>query len=290
MLTVSSGVHVTLDQSFLAGDHAIMIPSTSDGRVLFAVPWQGHVILGTTDEPRNGSELEPRPLEKEVEFLLEHASHYLEKPICRADVLSVFTGLRPLVRKGNTAATKSLSRDHVIAVSSAALVTITGGKWTSYRKMAEDAVTRAAEVGGLTPRSSVTETLHLHGAVSPNDANSDSRFRHYGKDAVALQKLVANEPELGRSLHPRLAACAAEVVWAARHEMARSIDDVLSRRIRALQLDARAAIEAAPVAAELLAGELGRDRAWMAEQIEEFTRIARQYLPDGYELASREAG
>ncbi len=278
MLTVSSGVHLTLDRSFLPGEHALMIPHTSDGRVLFAVPWQGHVILGTTDEPREAAELEPRPLEREVQFLLEHANEYLAKPVAPAEVLSVFTGLRPLVRKGHAAATKSLSRDHVIAVSPSGLVTITGGKWTSYRKMAEDAVTRAAEVGGLKPRAAKTETLRLHGAPVPASGSASKRFAPYGTEGAALEKLIAQEPALTRPLHPRLPFCGAEVVWAARQEMARTVDDVLARRTRALPLDARAALEVAPAVAELLARELGRDRAWIAAQLAEFTALARGYL------------
>jgi len=278
MLAVSSGVHLTLDRSFLPGDHAIMIPRTRDGRVLFAVPWQDHVILGTTDEPRSTAELEPRPLECEVQFLLEHANEYLTKPVSRADVLSVFTGLRPLVRKKNSAATATLSRDHVIAVSPTGLVTITGGKWTSYRKMAEDAVTRAAEVGGLSPLDAATETLSLHGAVASGEPIVAERFARYGSDATAIEKLIASEPSLGRPLHPRLPTCPAEVLWAVRSEMARTVEDVLSRRTRALQLDARAAIEAAPAVAGLLARELGRDPAWIAAQLLEFTTLARGHL------------
>jgi len=313
MLAFSSGVHLTLDRSFLPGDHAMMIPRTSDGRVLFAVPWLDHVILGTTDETRVAAELEPKPLETEIQFLLDHAAEYLAKPVTRTDVLSVFTGLRPLVRNDNGAATKSLSRDHVIGVSPSGLVTITGGKWTSYRKMAEDAVTRAAEAGRLGSRKPRTDTLPLHGATALDGAGPGATLRslhsrrslhasdpsahrqshrlqagsfvadlsHYGSDAPALDALIADEPSLGHRLHPRLASCAAEVVWAARHEMARTVDDVLSRRTRALQLDAQAAIEAAPIVADLLARELGRDPAWASAQVAEFSGIARGYLPAG---------
>ena len=277
MLTVSSGVHLTLDRSFLPGEHALMIPQTSDGRVLFAVPWQDHVILGTTDEPRSAPELEPRPLEREVQFLLEHAAEYLSKPVTAADVLSIFTGLRPLVRQDNKAATKSLSRDHVIAVSPAGLVTITGGKWTSYRKMAEDTVDQVALAAGLVTRSSGTDSLALHGA----GPGTPPRFAQYGTDAGALEQQVAAEPALGRKLHPRLEVTAVEVIWAARHEMACTVEDMLSRRNRALQLDARAAIEAAPEAARLLARELGRDETWITRQIEEFNTVAMHYLPAG---------
>jgi glycerol-3-phosphate dehydrogenase len=258
-----------------------MIPRTRDGRVLFAVPWQDHVILGTTDEPRPAAELEPRPLEREVQFLLEHANEYLAKPVARADVLSVFTGLRPLVRRGRAAATKSLSRDHVITVSPAGLVTITGGKWTSYRKMAEDTVTQAAQAGGLKPRAGRTENLRLHGAPPPRSTPAPKRFAHYGTEAAALEKLIAEDPALDCLLHPRLPFCAAEVVWAVRHEMARTVEDVLARRTRALQLDARAARAAAPAVAALLAGELGRDRGWADAQVAEFGRLAQECLPSG---------
>jgi len=286
MLAVSSGVHLAIDRSFLPGDHALMIPRTSDGRVLFAVPWQDHVILGTTDEPRAVVELEPLPLDREIQFLIECAADHLTKPVSRADVLSVFTGLRPLVRKGNAAATASLSRDHVIAVSPSGLLTITGGKWTSYRKMAEDAVTRAAEVGGLAPRPATTETLRLYGAPEFGEDIAGHRFAHYGKEAAELEKLTVDEPPLNRPLHPRLASCAAEVAWAARHEMARTVEDVLARRTRALQLDARAALAAAPGVAELLARELGRDRAWIAAQLAEFGAIVRGCLPEGSDVGA----
>ena len=275
MLAVSSGVHVTLDRSFLPGEHALMIPETSDGRVLFAVPWQGHVILGTTDEPRQVPELEPPPLESEIQFLIEHAAEYLSKPVTRKDVLSVFTGLRPLVQQDNAAATKSLSRDHVIVVSPDGLVTITGGKWTSYRKMGEDTVDRAAESAGLPPLRSNTISLALYGA----DSGKPPRFAQYGRDAAELEKLIAADPALGQKLHPMLEVLAVEIVWAARHEMARNVDDALSRRTRALQLNARAAMEAAPQVARLLARELGHTDDWIAQQVEQFRTLAQTYLP-----------
>ena len=277
MVVVSSGVHLTLDRSFLPGEHALMIPQTNDGRVLFAVPWQGHVILGTTDEPRLAPELEPRPLEREVQFLLDHAAEYLSKPVTQEDVLSIFTGLRPLVRQDHAAATKSLSRDHVIAVSPAGLITITGGKWTSYRKMAADTVDQVAQAAGLAPHKSCTQSQLLHGA-SPG---TPPRFAHYGSDAAELERLIKEDPMLGRKLHPRLEVTAVEVVWAARHEMARTVEDMLARRNRALQLDARAAVEAAPETARILARELGRDEPWITRQTEDFTAIARHYLPAG---------
>jgi glycerol-3-phosphate dehydrogenase len=286
MLAVSSGVHLTLDRKFLPGDQALMIPRTNDGRVLFAVPWQDRVIVGTTDEPRTMAEREPRPLESEVQFLLEHANTYLTRPVSRADVLSVFTGLRPLVRAGNGTATATLSRDHVIAVSPAGLVTVTGGKWTSYRKMAEDGVTRAAAAGGLAPRAATTATLQLYGAPSPDDSGPAGRFAQYGTDAVAIERLIADEPALGHPLDPRLPICPAEVRWAARHEMARTVEDVLSRRIRALQLDARAALDVAPAVARLLAVELGRDDKWCAAQLADFAALVHRHLPDNFQAAA----
>jgi glycerol-3-phosphate dehydrogenase len=276
MLALSSGVHLTLDRRFLPGDHALMIPQTPDGRVLFAVPWQDHVILGTTDEPRAVAECEPRPLEREVQFLLEHAAGYFTAPITRDDVLSVFTGLRPLVRRGNQTATARLSRDHVIAVSASGLVTITGGKWTSYRKMAEDAVTHAAQVGGLPSRPSTTESLVLPGPA----LGTADRYLRYGDAAAAVQALAAGAASLGQRLHPQLELCAAEVLWAVRHEMARTVDDVLSRRSRAVQLNARAAIEIAEPVARMLARELGRDDAWIRAQVASFTSLASGYLPE----------
>jgi glycerol-3-phosphate dehydrogenase len=273
MMAVSSGVHLALDRSFLPGDHALMIPKTTDGRVLFAVPWQGHVILGTTDEGRPNPELEPAALESEIRFLIDNAASYLSRAPARADIRSVFTGLRPLVRHGSTA-TKSLSRDHVIVVSGSGLVTITGGKWTSYRKMAQDTVDSAAESAGLEPRSSPTASLPLWGAQEP----VSSRFAAYGTDAQKLEEL-ATDPDLAKPLHPRLPHVGAEVIWAARSEMARSVDDVLSRRTRILQLDAAAANEAAPRVASLLARELGRSSSWEADQVASFRTLAARYLP-----------
>ena len=279
LLTFSSGVHLVLHRRFLPGDCALMVPKTSDGRVLFAVPWHDHVVVGTTDEPRDAPELEPIPLASEVTFLLEHISEYLIQPVTRADVRSVFTGLRPLVKAGNSAATATLSRDHVIAVSPGGLVTITGGKWTSYRKMAEDVVSRAAAVGGLAKHAPATEKLSLYGAVTPPPTGEANRFPLHGTDAPALEALIAAEPALDRLLHDRLPYRAVEIVWAARHEMARSVEDVLARRTRALLLDARAALEAAPFTAALLARELGQSTTWATKQVTAFGKIAQTYLP-----------
>ncbi len=274
----SQGIHLVLDRSFLPGEAALMLPHTDDGRVLFAVPWHDRIILGTTDTPVDTIELEPRPLDEEIAFLLAHAGRYLSRPPTAADVLSTFAGLRPLVGADEDGRTASLSRDHWLNVSDSGLVTITGGKWTTYRKMGEDTVDAAIKTAGLEPRPSTTAHLRLHGWLSgPGDVNS---FAVYGADAPAVRQLLDEIEEGSEPLHPRLPYLQGEVVWAARHEMARTVDDVLARRTRALLLDARAAREAAPIVAALLARELGHDAQWEAEQVATFETISDGYILD----------
>jgi glycerol-3-phosphate dehydrogenase len=275
LIAPSQGVHIVLDRSFLPGDAAIMVPSTADGRVLFAIPWLGRTLIGTTDTPIKEVSLEPKPLEEEIEFLLSHAIQYLTKDPSRADVKSVFVGIRPLAKSGDVGETAALSREHTVLVSESGMLTIAGGKWTTYRKMAEDVVDNAAVLAGKESQPCVTEHLNIHGFHER--AERFGELAHYGADAPLLQTLMA-KPELAKKLHPELAIHAAEVVWAARNEMARTVDDVLARRTRSLLFDARAAIEIAPEVARLLAAELGRDEAWEKNQIEEFTTMARGYL------------
>lgn len=277
MVSPSQGVHIVLDRSFLPGSAAIMVPKTDDGRVLFAVPWHDVVLVGTTDTPVNEISPEPRALQEELKFLLVHAGRYLSKVPTPEDVLSVFVGLRPLVSSaaagGNTA---KLARDHTLAVSDAGLVTITGGKWTTYRRMAEDTIDRAAIVAGLDARPSVTRELRIHGYLS--EPTTDDELSVYGADAAGIESLVRERPEYADRLHERLPVRVAQIVWAARHEMARTVEDVLARRTRCLIFDAAASIEAAPRAAEILAIELGRDEAWKRAQVEAYTALARGYL------------
>ena len=278
MVAPSQGTHIVLPREFLPGDTAIMVPRVGDGRVMFAIPWRGHTLIGTTDTPIPESSLEPRALEPEIDFLLETTGRYLQKIPRRADVLSVFTGIRPLVSAKQTRVTAALSRDHTIHVDPSGLVTITGGKWTTYRQMAEETVDRSAAVGHLPAKPCVTRSLRLHGYDA--DAARHGALRGYGADAPTIVALAAGAPGLGRALHRDLTITAAEVIWAARHEMARTVEDVLARRARALFLNARAAVEIAPRVAGLVARELGHDSAWEGSQVSAFTALAQPYLPN----------
>jgi glycerol-3-phosphate dehydrogenase len=216
------------------------------------------------------------PLEEEVEFLLTHAARYLTKDPDREDVLSCFAGLRPLVGSGDDEDTASLSRDHTLHVSSSGLMTLTGGKWTTYRKMAEDAVDHGIVLGGLEPRECTTKELNIHGFHSHPERFGD--LSAYGSDAPAVEALIRSEPALSELLHPDLRARAGEVLWAVRNEMARTVDDVLARRTRSLILNAKAAMEAAPKVAALMADELGHGRRWKKAQVASFTETARNYV------------
>jgi glycerol-3-phosphate dehydrogenase len=277
MIAPSQGVHLVLDGSFLAGDSAIMVPKTADGRVLFAVPWHGRTIVGTTDTEIPDTPLEPRAREEEIEFLLEHAAIYLARDPRREDVLSVYCGVRPLVRVAGDKGTAALARDHVLMISKSNLVTITGGKWTTYRKMAEDAVDTAALVAGLEERPSGTATMRLHGWLK-RPAETEGLLSLYGSDAPAVRRTMRERPGWDLPLHPRLPYFTGEVAWAARNEMAWTVEDVLARRTRALLLDARASIEAAPSVAAILAEELGRDAAWQRAQVDGYRAVAEGYV------------
>jgi len=276
MIAPSQGTHIVLPRRFLPGDTAVMVPRVGDGRVMFAIPWRGHTLVGTTDTPIAAVSLDPRPLDEEINALLSTVGRYLRQPPSRSDVLSVFTGIRPLVSAKPTHVTAALSRDHTIEVDPSGLITTTGGKWTTYRRMAEDTVDRAVVAGGLPQRPSATASLHVHGY----DADA-ARHRHlstYGADAPEINALVIQDSTLAEPLHPDLPSIGAEVVWAARFEMARTVEDVLARRVRALFLNARAAVAMAPRVAALLGRELGRDEAWQRSQVASFGAIAESYI------------
>ena len=275
LVAASQGSHVVLDRSFLPTDSALLVPETPDGRVLFAIPWHGHTLIGTTDVPIPEAVPEPRPTVEEIDFILETAGRYLAKPPRREDVLSTFAGVRPLVQAGD-GRTADLSRDHTIRTDAPGLLTITGGKWTTYRGMAEECVDRAAKLADLPKRPCPTQELRLHG--HHDDAASFGELAVYGSDAPAIQKLMEGESGLADRLHPALPYRAAEVVWAARSEMARTVADVLARRLRALFLNAAAAVAIAPRVAELMARELKRDEAWAATQVREFGELAKGYV------------
>jgi glycerol-3-phosphate dehydrogenase len=277
MVAPSQGIHLVLDRSFLRGEAAIMVPHTSDGRVLFAIPWHEHTVVGTTDTPIEQPSYEPLPFEEEIEFVLETAGKYLSRPPKREDVLSVYVGIRPLVKApgSDTSKTSSLARDHVIHIDESGLLTIVGGKWTTYRHMAEDTVEHAITLGKLPDSRCVTENLHIHGYFEDPDRLGDLWV--YGSDAEKIHSLANDSPEFSKQLHPDLPYVAAEVIWAAREEMARTVEDVLGRRTRALFLNAHAAAAMASVVASLLARELDKNQAWADTEVERFIALAAQY-------------
>jgi glycerol-3-phosphate dehydrogenase len=277
MIAPSQGVHIVLPRDFLPSQTAIMVPHTRDGRVMFAIPWHDHVVVGTTDTPIPFASLEPAPLESEVDFILETASSYLAKRPSRADILSVFTGIRPLVKAGEASNTSTLSRDHTIHISSSGLLTIAGGKWTTYRKMAEDAVDHAIILARLTERPCVTRDLHIHGFH--RHAAGFGALAIYGSDAPAIEELPRTRAELGKPLHAKLQLTGAEVAWAVREEMARTVEDVLARRNRALFLNHSVATAAAPAVARLMAEELDRDDLWIEAQLTAFSDTATRFQP-----------
>ncbi len=253
IVTLSQGIHLVFDRSFLPGDSAIMIPKTSDGRVLFCIPWHGRTLVGTTDTPIAEAELEPHAFESEIDFVLKTVSQYLTTKPTRRDIMSLFTGIRPLVKSSSTHNTASLSRGHTIEINDSDLLTITGGKWTTYRHMAEDAVDQASRVAQLESRPSVTEDLII---TAPQPLSSD------------LDRLQTDLP-YNRG----------DILRAVRDEMAQKVEDVLARRTRALFLNAKAAIEIAPEVANIMAVELGKDDEWITKQISEFRDLADKYIP-----------
>jgi len=276
LLTLSQGAHIVLEKKFLPGKSALIVPRTADGRVLFAIPWHDRTLIGTTDTPASTVVAEPRPLSAEIEFLVEHAARYLACKAGPGDILSAFAGLRPLVKSGSGRNTAKLSRSHRIEISKSGLVTITGGKWTTCRQMAEDTVNEAAKTGGLPSRPCCTAELPLHGRTEAVDR--DAPFAAYGADAAELRSMCDTTAGGHEPLHPRLPYCAGQIHWAVRHEMAQRLDDVLSRRLRALLLDARAAMEMAPQVARIMAAELDRDAAWESAEVAAFRELAAGYL------------
>lgn len=273
----SQGIHLVLDKSFLPSTSALMIPKTDDGRVLFAVPWQGKIVVGTTDTPIDSPNLEPVALEEEIEFILNTMGKYLTKKPSRSDVLSIFAGLRPLAApKNGSAKTKEISRSHKIYVSNTHLFTMIGGKWTTFRRMAEDLVSKVESTKKWNKTRSKTKKLKLHGYKT--DMDNDDPFSFYGSDSKNISELMKNEPGMNRLISNRLNLYAAQVAWAVWEEMARTVEDVISRRVRCLLLDAREAIRIAPSVAEIMAKELNKDETWQKQQVDSFAKIASKYI------------
>jgi glycerol-3-phosphate dehydrogenase len=264
LVAASQGVHLVLPKRFYSSSTAVIVPKTSDGRVLFIIPWHDFVVVGTTDTPIQEVPEEPRPFPDELAFLLRTMADYLEKPPTLEECTSVFTGVRPLVKASSTTETKRLSRDHTIELSPSGLMTITGGKWTTYRHMAEDCVDRIAAFAKLPSSNCSTKKRSLNMTAMDREL--------FQADASDTQTALER-------LHPELAITRRDLLYSIRFEFARTVEDLLARRTRALFIHSRAAVELAPTAANLLAQELGQDDAWVAAQIAEFNALARSYSP-----------
>lgn len=274
-IAASQGIHIVVDRSFLPKEHAIIIPSTDDGRVVFFIPWHDKVIIGTTDHEVATIERDPMAMESEIVFLLDLANRYLQKEVKRSDIEAVFGGLRPLVKKGSSKNSSSLSRDHALFTSSSGLITIAGGKWTTYRKMAEDTINLAIKKASLKAGPCVTKDLKIHGYEE--GLSFEDRWSVYGKDRYRIQELLKEHPEWKETIHPKIDYQRAELVFAIRSEMARTIEDILARRTRALFLHAQHAWEARFKVAEWMALELGKSKEWQEAQIASFQKQVERY-------------
>lgn len=270
----SQGIHVVVDKKFFPGDQALFIPRTDDGRVLFAVPFHDKVIIGTTDTSVDTPSIEPVPKEEEVEFVINHFNRYVHTGLQKTDVKSVFAGLRPLIKIPGKKKTAVLPRDHTIWESKGGMINISGGKWTTYRKMAQEVILKSHYAGGLAYTRCQTETMKLHGWIKKPDYQDP--LHYYGSDAAAIRYL--QHQGYSQTIHPNLHYTVAEVMWAVGNEMAMTVEDVLSRRTRALILDAKAAIEAAPLVADIMMKEMNKDEAWKQQQLDEFYKVAEGYL------------
>jgi glycerol-3-phosphate dehydrogenase len=272
----SQGVHIVLDSSFLQGSSAIMIPKTDDGRVLFAIPWFGKVVVGTTDTPLDKISEEPRALDEEVEFILRTAGKYLTIQPERKDILCIYAGLRPLAADpDNPQSTKEISRRHKITISKSGLLSVTGGKWTSYRRMAEEAIDKGIKAGILEKRKCVTSNFSFY---RNDQVLKNGRLKIYGDRAGEIELLIDGKPELGKTIDPRLPYTRAELMWICRNEMPLTIEDILARRTRALFLDTKASLDIAPEVAGLMADEIGFGKAWQEKQLEDYNRLVSNYM------------
>ena len=270
----SQGVHIVLDKSFLAGNHAIMVPHTTDGRVLFAVPWNNYVIVGTTDTQIEKSNIEPIPLDEEIKFILKNAGSYMKSAPTFKDIKSVFAGLRPLAApENNEKATKEISRHHKVTVSTSGLISILGGKWTTYRKMAEDTVNTARSVAGLQERECITHNLTIHGY--DYSSNWENPIHFYGTDIEKIENLSS---EGNSSISEKFFISKNQIIWSIRNEMAMTLEDVMARRTRSLFLDARESLKIAPKVLEIMAKEMKKNIDWIKNESANFEKVARNYI------------
>ncbi|BDD01721.1 glycerol-3-phosphate dehydrogenase (plasmid) [Persicobacter psychrovividus] len=273
----SQGVHFVIDREFLPSDQALLIPKTQDGRVLFAIPWHGKVLVGTTDTPIKSPSIDPTAFDHEVDFILDTLNAFITRKVRRADIRSIFAGLRPLVStKGKKAATKDVSRRHFIDINEASLVTVTGGKWTTYRKMAEDTLDRVIQHFNLPVQPCVTAQLPLFSGTANDDI--PTHLLHYGAAAPELAAL--EKGNYGRVISASLNLSEGQVYWAVKHEKARKIEDVLARRSRALFLDAQEALRIAGEVGLILQQLLEKDAAWLDQEMSDFFALAKTYLPN----------
>jgi glycerol-3-phosphate dehydrogenase len=272
LIRLSQGTHLVLNKSILDSDKAIIIPKTMDKRVLFIIPWYNYTLIGTTDTNVDKIEYDPKAQDAEIDFLIKNASKYLKKPLLKTDILSVFTGLRPLINKKNQATFK-ISRKHFMEVSNTNLITITGGKWTIYRKMAEDVIDKAVEIANLKFYPSNTENLQLYGYLK-NENLSDI----YGTEREKINQIIAENALFKEKIHPKLPYLLAEIIFACKEEMAETLEDVLARRTRALFFNAKAAIEVADMVVDIMAIEKKKSDNWKKKQLQNFNKIAKNYL------------
>ena len=275
MIRPSQGIHLVLEKDFLDGPHAIMIPHTSDGRVLFAVPWHNHVVLGTTDTPIDETLEEPKPIEEEIDFILANAGQYMTKKPKRKDVKSVFAGLRPLAaNQESDSETKEISRHHKINVSTSGLISILGGKWTTYRKMAEDAINTASVVAGLKEVKCFTHKLKLLGFKENIDFNHP--LHAYGSDADEISNIGTEKDN--DSLSDKFYISRNLIIWSIKKEMAIHLDDVLARRTRCLFLDAQETKKIAPTVAKIMAEILNKNKSWIKNELSFTNKIIKNYI------------
>jgi glycerol-3-phosphate dehydrogenase len=273
-VAAAQGTHLVFKKEIFNSSHAILVPETSDGRVLFILPWHDQIVVGTTDIPVAAPSLEPQAQAQEIDFILATLTAYIQRPVSRNDIQAVFCGQRPLVKPATAKNTAKISRKHEISETASGLITIVGGKWTIYRKMGEDTISYLEKSRNWTPTTSITENLALYGA-SP--VSAEYPLASYGSASSFIQQIQLTTGNFAK-IHERLPYLQAEVIYQVRHEQARTIEDVLARRTRALFLDAKAALEAAPLVAQLMAHELNLPTSWQQAQLTAFAHTAAKFM------------